>query len=236
MATLDEVLAAITRAQSADELAAAGELAAKLRTDEEKEIARTAYADKMAAARASARGDSLFDDGEITYAYVMDRIAHAATADELNDAHDLVRFVPDEQQRKELTEAGQARATSSLSASKRNRRSPCRRTTDMKPRFHAEPLSSEKPMCNRAHTHTSTCCQTMRCCASTPCWLSCRCRARHGIAACAGASFRSVAARPTHTRMACARHSACACGKSAESAGRNRRVALEHQRVVRYDG
>ncbi|QUO23852.1 hypothetical protein KEH57_09635 [Burkholderia cenocepacia] len=112
VATLDEVLAAITRAQSADELAAAGELAAKLRTDEEKEIARTAYADKMAAARASARGDSLFDDGEITYAYVMDRIAHAATADELNDAHDLVRFVPDEQQRKELTEAGQARATS----------------------------------------------------------------------------------------------------------------------------
>ncbi|MEB2499558.1 hypothetical protein [Burkholderia cenocepacia] len=108
--TLDDVLAAIGRAQTADELSAAGELAAKLRTSEEKDIARTAYADKMASARAAERGDSLFDDGAITYAYVMDRITRATAADDLNDAHDLIRFVPDEQHRKELTEAGHARA------------------------------------------------------------------------------------------------------------------------------
>ncbi|MGF6607094.1 hypothetical protein OKW45_001994 [Paraburkholderia sp. WSM4175] len=109
---LDDVLHQIHDASNADELAAAGELAGKLRTDREKEIARTAYADRLNAARTAAHQAAKKDDaapssGEppvMTYAQVMDALQAATTPDALDEAATLIGAVPVEGQRSELEE------------------------------------------------------------------------------------------------------------------------------------
>ena len=107
--TLDEVLQAIALAQSGPELTSAGEQAARLRTDAEKDIARTAYADRLQAARVAthARGEGrAADDARapdvLTFADVMDELAHATTADALDQAAGLIRSIADEGHRQEL--------------------------------------------------------------------------------------------------------------------------------------
>ncbi len=128
--TLDEVLQAIALAQSGPELATAGEQAARLRTDAEKEIARTAYADRMQAARAIAhagRSGSLADveftdtaeppateppaarPGIITYVEVVEAMNAASDRDVLVAAADLIRYVIDEGQREKLAQLYQDR-------------------------------------------------------------------------------------------------------------------------------
>ncbi|MBC8722103.1 recombinase RecT [Paraburkholderia sp. 31.1] len=118
--TLDEVLKAIADASSADELTAAGERATGLRTHQEKEIARTAYADKLNAARAARRvtkkgeGEDTGDGAPqaasadllvaMTFAKVMDALEKADSPDVLDVAADLIRNVPEEEQRDELEE------------------------------------------------------------------------------------------------------------------------------------
>ncbi|MGF6636786.1 RecT family recombinase [Paraburkholderia sp. MM6662-R1] len=116
--TLDEVLKAIAEATNSGEMTAAGELATKLRTDQEKEIARTAYSDKLNAERAAAHAQPAQDDpadagskrdrgGEVaamTFAQVMEALEQAETLDALDVAADLIRTVPDEGQREELEE------------------------------------------------------------------------------------------------------------------------------------
>ncbi|MGF6981385.1 hypothetical protein QFZ99_000861 [Paraburkholderia atlantica] len=118
--TLDDVLKDIAEAATPDELAAAGERAMKLRTAREKEIARTAWADKLnaekAATHAAKKGEGK-DTGEVsrgapredmaapmTFAEVMDALDKADATDALDLAADLIRNVPAEGQRDELEE------------------------------------------------------------------------------------------------------------------------------------
>ncbi|MGF6957967.1 RecT family recombinase [Paraburkholderia youngii] len=115
--SLDDVLRQIHDASNADELAAAGELATKLRTDREKEIARTAYADRLNAARAAAQAAKKTDDAggatdqptPMSFAEVMDGLQAATTTDALDLVADLIRNVPEEAQRDELEEVYVAR-------------------------------------------------------------------------------------------------------------------------------
>ncbi|MFM0393745.1 hypothetical protein [Paraburkholderia phytofirmans] len=109
--TLDDVLRRIAEAQNAEELTAAGALAAHLHADEQKAIARTAYSDKLEASRKPKRNEA--DPGkqgatsrapEVTFAYVMDALEHGDTLDALDTAADLIRAVADERQREELEE------------------------------------------------------------------------------------------------------------------------------------
>ncbi|WP_434110450.1 recombinase RecT [Paraburkholderia caffeinilytica] len=105
--TLDEVLKRIAEARSAGELTAAGELAMKLRTGQEKEIARTAYSDRLAAARAASQAGRKVTDAEpiaMTFAQVMDGLEKADATGLLDVAANLIRSVPDEGQREELEE------------------------------------------------------------------------------------------------------------------------------------
>ncbi|MGF6986505.1 hypothetical protein QFZ99_006046 [Paraburkholderia atlantica] len=118
--SLDDVLKAIADAANADELAAAGERATKLRTAREKEIARTAYADKLNAEKTAShaakkgegepKGDaapaSSRDDmpAPMTFATVMDALEKADTLDTLDAAADLIRAIAAEGQRDELEE------------------------------------------------------------------------------------------------------------------------------------
>ena len=106
--TLDEVLRDIKDAASPEDLTAAGERATKLRTDREKEIARTAYADKLNAARAATqaakKGEGADDPVALSFAEVMDRLEQAQTLDVLDLGADFIRHVPDEGQRSELEE------------------------------------------------------------------------------------------------------------------------------------
>ncbi|APA88502.2 hypothetical protein BJG93_24445 [Paraburkholderia sprentiae WSM5005] len=116
--TLDEVLKAIAEATNSSEMTAVGELATKLRTDQEKDIARTAYSDKLNAERAAAHAQAAQDDpagagskdgggGEVaamTFAQVMDALEKAETPDALDVAAALIRTVQDEGQREELEE------------------------------------------------------------------------------------------------------------------------------------
>ncbi|OLL27444.1 hypothetical protein BTH42_31860 [Burkholderia sp. SRS-W-2-2016] len=105
--TLDDVLRLIADANSAEELTAAGEQATRLRSDREKEIARTAYADKIAAARAASQASRKETDAEpvaLTFAQVMDGLEKAVAIEALDLAGDLIRNVPDEGQREELEE------------------------------------------------------------------------------------------------------------------------------------
>jgi RecT family len=115
--TLDDVLREIADASNSAELTAAGERATKLRTDREKEIARTAYADRLNAARAAAQAAKKGSDGKegaqpaegaapvlMSFAEVMDAIEKADTVDALDLAADLIRNVPEEGQRDELEE------------------------------------------------------------------------------------------------------------------------------------
>ena len=79
---LDEVLKAIADAATPDELTAAGERATKFRTDREKEIAHTAYADKLNAARVAAHAGEKDSEGAgepvaMSFAQVMDGLEKA---------------------------------------------------------------------------------------------------------------------------------------------------------------
>jgi hypothetical protein len=101
------VLRLIANAKTADEMTIAGEQAARLRTDREKEIARTAYADRVAAARSAAHASQKAGDAApvvLTFAEVMDELERATTPDLLDVAADLIRSVPAESQREELEE------------------------------------------------------------------------------------------------------------------------------------
>jgi len=118
--TLDDVLRQIADATTPEELAAAGERATRLRSDREKEIARTAYSDKLTAARAAThaankgQGETAgsepaqapADDGAVvmTFAQVMDALETSDSVDLLDVAADLIRSVPAEGQRDELEE------------------------------------------------------------------------------------------------------------------------------------
>jgi hypothetical protein len=108
--TLDDVLRQIAEASNAEELAAAGEQATKLRTEREKEIARTAYTDRLNAARAATQAakqgseKSAGEDEPVTYAVVMDALEKSETLDVLDVAADLIRGVQHEAQREELEE------------------------------------------------------------------------------------------------------------------------------------
>lgn len=119
--TLDEVLREIAAASNSAELTAAGERATKLRTDDEKETARAAYADKLNTARAAAQAakksgttkDSGGDPAQasagaesvaMTFAQVMDALEKADSLEVLDVAADLIRAVPEEGQRDELEE------------------------------------------------------------------------------------------------------------------------------------
>lgn len=114
--TLDDVLRQIGEAQNADELGAAGELATRLRTPAEKDIARTAYSDKLQASRTVERagrtgepreGDTSaagVTQAELTFAHVMDSLEKADTFELLDVAADLIRNVANDGQREELEE------------------------------------------------------------------------------------------------------------------------------------
>ena len=109
--TLDEVLKAIADASTPDALTAAGEMAVKLKAEREKEIARTAYADKLNAAREAQHAAAKKNEGgatgepvALTFAQVMDALEKAGDRDVLDVAADMIRDVPDEGQREELEE------------------------------------------------------------------------------------------------------------------------------------
>jgi hypothetical protein len=104
---LEEVLQAIREAANSEELAAAGELAAKLRSTEEKEVARVAYLDRLNAGRTAEHEAKKEAEGEtvvMTFAQVMDALEKAHTLDVLDVAADLIKTVPEESQRDELEE------------------------------------------------------------------------------------------------------------------------------------
>jgi hypothetical protein len=92
--TLDRVLLDIKAATTPDEMAKAGEACARLASAADKDIARDAYRDRMAALKAAAGGPS--------YAEIADKINAAQTAGELDIARDLARSVKSEEQRAEL--------------------------------------------------------------------------------------------------------------------------------------
>jgi hypothetical protein len=115
--TLDEVLKAIKDAEDSNALAAAGELAAKLKSADEKEVARTAYLDRLNAGRTAAQaakknepasgGETSNAEGDevtMTFAQVMDALEKAESLDVLDVAADLIKAVPEESQREELEE------------------------------------------------------------------------------------------------------------------------------------
>lgn len=119
--TLDEVLREIADAATRDDLTAAGERATRLRSENEKQIARTAYADKLNAAReathAAKKGSEGKDGGTgadepsgedgavvMTFAQVMEALQQADSVDVLDVAGDLIRAVPVPGQRDELEE------------------------------------------------------------------------------------------------------------------------------------
>lgn len=113
---LDEVLGAIGAANTKDELAAAGAMAARMADGPDKDRARHAYSEKIKAgkAAAAAAADKVAEPAEpaqpaaagqedtLTYDQVLHDLQHASTADALNLAADLIKYVPDLEQQDAL--------------------------------------------------------------------------------------------------------------------------------------
>jgi hypothetical protein len=110
--TLADVLQAIQAATTPEAMTAAAELVARL-TGGDKEKGRKAYSDRMtalkAAAKAATPGDAATQGGP-SYAEIADAINTAKTLEALTIARDLIRSVPDDGQRAELTALAARRA------------------------------------------------------------------------------------------------------------------------------
>ena len=100
--TLDAVLHAIKAAVTTEDMAAAGDLCARIADAADKDIARAAYRDRMAALKQAAAAAKDAQTKPTTYAEVADAINGAKDADALALALDLIRSVPDEAQQAEL--------------------------------------------------------------------------------------------------------------------------------------
>ena len=102
--TLHDVMAAIENASTPEDMSAAAEMASKLTDQQEKEQARKAYAEKLAAAKKAESIDP--ESGEIheevTFAQVNDMLVKAKTLDELDLAADNIRFVEKDERKDEL--------------------------------------------------------------------------------------------------------------------------------------
>ncbi|SAK87918.1 recombination and repair protein RecT [Caballeronia catudaia] len=114
--TLEEVLERIDVARNADDLAAAGALAAQMRSEGAKKIARDAYSQKSVALR-NAASEAVLPaesheqrlDRQYSYAEVRDRIEHAQSLEELDDAIDLIDAVFPREHSDELRDIAHAR-------------------------------------------------------------------------------------------------------------------------------
>ncbi|MCM1513314.1 MAG: recombinase RecT [Oxalobacter formigenes] len=113
--TLMQVLDAISKAGTLDELKKAAEIAARLTDPEEKEQARVAYAVQKAAlmraevvdaekATTPAAAPEQIDtvSPQFTFAEVNDRLVNAKTMDELDEAADMIALVPNPAHQDEL--------------------------------------------------------------------------------------------------------------------------------------
>ena len=102
--TLHDVMAAIEKAATPDGMSEAAEMATRLTDPKEKEQARKAYAEKLAAAKKSESTDPETGEirEEVTFAEVADRISKAQTTDALDMAADDIRRVPSEKFQEEL--------------------------------------------------------------------------------------------------------------------------------------
>lgn len=114
--TLEEVLQRIDVAGNSDELAAAAALAAQMRSEGAKKIARDAYSHKVAALHAAVHAAAQANPSQDeqgpsapTYAKVRDRIEHAQSLGDLDEAIDMARALPQPDYREELLDIAHAR-------------------------------------------------------------------------------------------------------------------------------
>lgn len=100
----DEVMKAIEKAATPEDMKAASDIAARLTDPQQKEQARQAYASKIAEAKKSAatETESDTDPQSFTFAEVNDRLTKAKTADELDEAASLISLVPNPAHQEEL--------------------------------------------------------------------------------------------------------------------------------------
>jgi hypothetical protein len=103
-ATLAQVLDAIAAAGSPKDLAAAAALAAGLEADSDKDDAREAYAQRKRDLAAPPVEVVATDAAAPTYAEVADRLQHAGTRDELDEACSMIGAIAQADQREELAE------------------------------------------------------------------------------------------------------------------------------------
>lgn len=100
----DEVMKAIEKAATPEDMKMASDMAARLTDPKQKEQARQAYADKIAEAKKSAatETESDTDPQSFTFAEVNNRLVKAKTADELNEAASLITLVLNPAHQEEL--------------------------------------------------------------------------------------------------------------------------------------
>ena len=107
--TLDAVLHAIKVAVTTEDMAAAGELCARIADQADKDIARQSYKDRMAALKQASAAAKDAQTNPATYAEVADAINGAKDADALALAIDMIRSVADANQKGELDGLAKAR-------------------------------------------------------------------------------------------------------------------------------
>ncbi|WP_244827652.1 recombinase RecT [Caballeronia sp. TF1N1] len=114
--TLEEVLQRIDNARDSQEISAAGELAAQMRSEGAKRVARDAYRQKKAALNVSEPAPTDEHDqpaetssAALSYAQVRDQIEHAPSLEALDDAMVRIPAVQNQEHREELLDIAHGR-------------------------------------------------------------------------------------------------------------------------------